>query len=145
MFTSARVLSWRKGTFYIAKQKSIRYNTDDTVMIYDFNGPLYLFVFNYFKDLIEKGGLKENDPLPSVRDVAVNFGINPNTVVKGYKELLDKGYIYSFERKGFFVKKTNDEKTNYLEEEIKKLLLLGYSKQDILDVVGKVKKNENWN
>ena len=109
-------------------------------MIYDFSGPLYLFVFDYFKNLIEKGALKENEPLPSVRDVAISFGINPNTVVKGYKELLDKGYIYSFERKGFFVRKTSNTKIDFLNDEIQKLILLGYSKEDIINAIEKVDK-----
>lgn len=55
---------------------------------------------------IEIGALKENDKLPSVRVLALELGINPNTVMKAYKELEEMGYIYTLNKKGVFIKGT---------------------------------------
>ena len=49
--------------------------------------PIYEQIKQRFKDLIVKGVLKENDKIPSVRELALNLAINPNTIQKAYKEL----------------------------------------------------------
>ncbi|MCI5773294.1 MAG: GntR family transcriptional regulator [Erysipelotrichaceae bacterium] len=53
---------------------------------------------------VEIGILKEDDKLPSVRILAMELGINPNTVMKAYKELEEMGYIYTLNKKGVFIK-----------------------------------------
>lgn len=100
--------------------------------------PIYLQIKNYFLDLISKGLLKNDDMLPSVRDVAISFNINPNTVVKGYQELIDEGYIISIPKKGYFVSiKNNNEinKNEILNDKLKELLSEGYSKNDIINAL----------
>ena len=47
--------------------------------------------------------LKENDKVPSVRELAAILTINPNTIQKAYKDLENEGYIYSQRAKGSFV------------------------------------------
>ena len=47
--------------------------------------------------------LLPNDKLPSVRSLATDIGVNPNTVSKAYQELENQGYIYSIKGKGCFI------------------------------------------
>ncbi len=99
--------------------------------------PIYLQIKNYFLDLINKGLLKIDDMLPSVREVAISFNINPNTVVKGYQELIDEGYIISIPKKGYFVsiKNINDNKNEMLVHKLQELLSNGFSKNDIINAL----------
>ena len=64
--------------------------------------PLYLQMEQQIIDLILLGCLKENDQLPSVRNLARELGINPNTIQRAYRELETEGYILSIAGKGSF-------------------------------------------
>lgn len=57
--------------------------------------PIYEQIKNGLKRLIVTGALKEGDKLPSVRSLATELAINPNTIQKAYNELENEGYIYS--------------------------------------------------
>ena len=62
------------------------------------------------KMYIDSSILKEDEKLPSVRELALSLSINPNTVAKAYGILEEEGYIYSLIKKGYFVsKKPNDD------------------------------------
>ena len=52
---------------------------------------------------IQIGILKPNDKLPSVRELSMDLGINPNTVQKAYQKLEEDGYIYILSKKGAFI------------------------------------------
>ena len=67
------------------------------------NNLLYLQKVDNFKKYIELGVYKYNDKLPSVRSVAVEMGINPNTIQRAYQILETEGYITTIEKKGVFV------------------------------------------
>ncbi len=54
-------------------------------------------------DLIARGVLRPDDQLPSVRSLARDLGINPNTVQKAYQELEAKGMIYQAAGRGSFI------------------------------------------
>lgn len=60
-------------------------------------------------EFISLGILMPNDKLPSVRSLANELGINPNTVAKAYAELELQGYIYTVQGKGCFVSTSNVE------------------------------------
>ncbi len=66
---------------------------------------LYEEVFEYLKNLIEKDVLNEDEKMPSKRRLAENFNVSPLTVEKAYAQLIDEGYVYSVEKKGYFVSK----------------------------------------
>jgi GntR family transcriptional regulator len=53
--------------------------------------------------MILDGVLKEGDPLPSVRNVAAEYRVNPLTVLKGYQELVDEGLVESKRGLGMFI------------------------------------------
>ena len=57
--------------------------------------PIYEQLYKKTIELIIKGVLKENDQLPSVRSLAKEIGVNPNTVAKAYQELERNKIIYS--------------------------------------------------
>ncbi len=65
--------------------------------------PLYLQMEQQMIDLILLGVLKENDQLPSVRNLARELGINPNTIQKAYQDMESRGIIYSVVGRGNFV------------------------------------------
>lgn len=65
--------------------------------------PLYEQIKEKFKELIVTGAIKEQEKIPSVRELASMLAINPNTIQRAYKELEEEGYIYSQRAKGSFV------------------------------------------
>lgn len=67
--------------------------------------PIYEQLYRRVTQLILKGVLKEQDKLPSVRSLAGDLGVNPNTVAKAYALLERDGIIYSLAGRGSFVAK----------------------------------------
>lgn len=65
--------------------------------------PLYEQIKEKMKFLIIGGILHDGDRIPSVRELAVDMTINPNTVARAYRELESEGFIYSQKAKGYFV------------------------------------------
>ncbi|MBK0347649.1 PLP-dependent aminotransferase family protein [Aerococcaceae bacterium zg-ZJ1578] len=65
--------------------------------------PLYIQVYLQLKQWIIDGTLPHHAPLPSKRQLAAENKISINTVMNAYEQLLTEGYIYSKERKGYFV------------------------------------------
>lgn len=65
--------------------------------------PLYEQVVDGFRTLIIAGVMARDDKLPSVRSLATQLAINPNTIQRAYRELEAQGYIYSMAGKGSFV------------------------------------------
>ena len=95
---------------------------------YQSNIPFYEQIAERFKTLILKGVLKPHTQLPSVRSLAVNLSINPNTIQKAYTMLEQQGYIYSAKGRGNFVAESNeliDEQKNSVLEQIERLLKYG--------------------
>lgn len=75
--------------------------------------PIYEQLYKKTLELAIKGVLKENTQLPSVRGLAKDLGVNPNTVSKAYQLLERDGIIYSVSGIGSFIAKIN---TNVLME-----------------------------
>lgn len=65
--------------------------------------PIYEQIYNKIVEFAVSGTLKENEQLPSVRNLAKDTGVNPNTVAKAYQELERKGVIYSVPGRGSFI------------------------------------------
>ena len=65
--------------------------------------PVYEQITDYFKKLILTGALKKESQMPSVRQMAAELSINPNTIQKAYAILESEGFIYSVKGKGNFV------------------------------------------
>ncbi len=65
--------------------------------------PIYEQVAEKFKALILKGVLEKDEQMPSVRSLAMELSINPNTIQKAYAELERQGYIYAVKGRGNFI------------------------------------------
>ena len=65
--------------------------------------PIYLQLENRISELVLLGELEKDQQLPSVRSLAKELGINPNTIQKAYQELEAKGVIYSVGGRGNFI------------------------------------------
>lgn len=65
--------------------------------------PMYEQVVDQMERLAVRGVLEADSKLPSVRQMAIELSLNPNTVQKAYSELLSRGVIYSVRGKGNFV------------------------------------------
>lgn len=102
--------------------------------------PIYEQLINGFKLQMMNGVLLPDDQLPSVRQLAQELTINPNTIQKAYRELEHLGYTYSVPGKGSFVNniqnEMNKERINMLTETLHKtvqeLLFLGLTKEEII-------------
>jgi GntR family transcriptional regulator len=65
--------------------------------------PIYRQLRDRVVAMILDGVLKEGDPLPSVRNVAAEYRVNPLTVLKGYQQLVDEGLVETKRGRGMFV------------------------------------------
>lgn len=93
---------------------------------------------------IKRGVLKPGDKLPSVRSLAQELSINPNTVMKAYQELEKNGYIYTLNKKGVFVAKNSIKKRDSAKKDaiamIQSLKNEGFSKEELSKLVIEVYK-----
>ena len=65
--------------------------------------PIYEQIVNRYKNMIARGVLQPEEKMPSVRTLAMELSINPNTIQRAYGELERQGYIYSVKGRGNFV------------------------------------------
>ena len=70
--------------------------------------PIYEQIKDGLRRMIVTGAMKQDEKLPSVRSLATQLSINPNTIQRAYNELEAEGYIYSVAGKGSFVSGTAD-------------------------------------
>ncbi|MBY8909683.1 GntR family transcriptional regulator [Salinicoccus roseus] len=105
--------------------------------------PIYEQLVDKVKQLIIQGVLKPDEKLPSVRSLAQELTINPNTIQKAYRELEREGYIYSLPGKGSFVgqvtEQENSRRINSLihdfEQVASELLYLGAPKGKLIKIL----------
>ena len=64
--------------------------------------PIYEQVRGNLRRLMVSGAIQEGEKLPSVRSLASNLAINPNTIQRAYESLETEGYVYSIPGKGSF-------------------------------------------
>lgn len=65
--------------------------------------PIYMQIVERLCDRIVEGGLQSGSRFPSVRDVAAEFGVNPNTVMRSFEFLQSNEIIYNQRGVGYFV------------------------------------------
>ena len=83
--------------------------------------PIYEQVVEKMKELILFGILETDSQLPSVRELAMDLSINPNTVQRAYAELERQGVIYCVKGRGNFVAGVTNLRKQHKEELIKQL------------------------
>ncbi len=109
--------------------------------------PIYEQLYRKTVELIIKGVLKENDQLPSVRALAKDLGVNPNTVAKAYQELERTKVIYSLSGRGSFVAKIREMeiRDTILEDfdtAVREALRAGVSVQELQERITEIGKTE---
>ena len=70
--------------------------------------PIYGQIKDGLRRLIVTGALEPDEKLPSVRSMAVELAINPNTIQRAYAELESEGFIYSVPGKGSFASRKQE-------------------------------------
>ncbi|TFD96268.1 MULTISPECIES: GntR family transcriptional regulator [Jeotgalibacillus] len=112
--------------------------------------PIYEQLMDQLKTLMIRDVLSQDEQLPSVRNLAQELTINPNTIQKAYRELEREGYIYSVPGKGSFVapfqNDANKERLEMLRQDLEKIvsefLFLGGSKEDLIDLIKQIEVAE---
>lgn len=101
--------------------------------------PIYEQIKDGLRKLVITNAFSENEKLPSVREMASRLAINPNTILKAYRELECEGYIYTVAGKGTFVrgrKEMLDSRQSELLEEfdeiVAELLFLSVEKENLI-------------
>lgn len=117
--------------------------------------PIYRQLRDRVVAMILDGMLKEGDPLPSVRNVATDYRVNPLTVLKGYQELVDEELIEKRRGLGFFVKDgartllLRGERQKFLADEWPRICetiqRLGLETEELLELAAKRKTSPKSN
>ncbi len=112
--------------------------------------PIYRQLRDRVVAMILEGVLGDGDALPSVRNVAAEYRLNPLTVLKGYQELVDEGLVEKKRGRGMFVNDgarkqlLKDERRRFIDKEWPKIAAtiqrLGLDETELLGSVGKSKK-----
>ncbi|MBO5520775.1 MAG: GntR family transcriptional regulator [Eubacterium sp.] len=115
--------------------------------------PIYSQLVERIKLGIVSGSLRPGERLPSVRDMAAEAGVNPNTMQRALQELERDGMVYAQRTAGRFV--TEDmrviehTKKQFAEEQIRSFLdamgKLGYRREEILSLLAEEKEEEHGN
>ncbi len=123
-----------------------------TVFIDNKSGaPIYEQIYAQLKAQIISGALEEDQPLPSIRDLAKDLRISVITTKRAYDELAAEGFIYTVAGKGSFVAPRNvellrEENLRQIESHLAEVSRLaaacGLNKGDILDMLDIMEGNE---
>ena len=92
--------------------------------------PIFIQLKEQIKDAIVGGVLKENEKMPSVRELSKELVVNPNTVSKAYRELESEGFLRKERGIGMFVTGSEEMGAAYKEtlfaERLKKIFFEAY-------------------
>lgn len=107
--------------------------------------PIFMQIFDYICDKVLRNEIKTDEQIPSVRELAVELEVNPNTVQRAIERLLQQEIIYSQRGKGNYLnagareviielrtKRLLNEKLPLLAEEMK---LLGFSIEQVIEAI----------
>jgi DNA-binding transcriptional regulator YhcF (GntR family) len=120
-------------------------------MDFDNGLPIYIQILNLLKIKMATGDIKEGDKLPSVRDMATELKVNPNTISRSYTELEKEDLIYTQRGMGTFVtediEKLKALKKKMATKKIHKFILemkeLGFTKEELSRDILELKMEED--
>ncbi|NME70883.1 GntR family transcriptional regulator [Flammeovirga aprica JL-4] len=108
------------------------------------NKAIYLQIMDLICEKVLKGTWGEGEKIPSVRQLAVELEVNPNTVARSYSSLQDDGIIFNKRGIGYFISEEaskmvqNVEKSAFMKDDVpaffKKIQLLGVSWKELSDL-----------
>lgn len=112
--------------------------------------PIYEQIKDGLRKLIVTGALQTDEKLPSVRALATQLSINPNTIQRAYNDLEAEGYIYSVPGKGSFAAGNTaaddarkKELLSQVREMVTELRYLGVSREELLALLAETEKEGN--
>lgn len=119
-------------------------------MDFDNNLPIYLQIVEQMKLDIISGKYKEGDKVPSVRELAAHYRVNPNTMQRAFAELENQHLVYTERTNGRFVTKDHEVIEAYrcdiAEEKVSAFLDymddLGICDEELLALLKKARKGE---
>ena len=101
--------------------------------------PIYEQIREGLRRLVITGAIAKDEKLPSVRELASELAINPNTMQRAYRELETEGYIYTVAGKGSFAAeqsdvngRRNEELLKEFDEIVRELLYLSGDKEALI-------------
>ena len=109
----------------------------------EFNEPkgIYLQIADQIRERILRGEWKAGQRIPSIRDLAVELGVNPNTVTRSYQKLLERELITNQRGRGYFVgeraadRALDEMRDEFMHDELPRIIrtmrLLGIGVDDI--------------
>ena len=117
----------------------------------DNNKPVYIQIVEQLKVKIISGEIELDSKLDSVRSLAAEAMVNPNTMQKALAELEREGFVYSKRTSGRFVTDNKEliekERKNLVKDNVKKtldtLINLGYTDDEILNLVEEILREDN--
>lgn len=120
-------------------------------MNWEFNDdmPIYLQIIDIIKAKIASGELKPKEKLKSVRELALEAGVNPNTMQKAMTELERQGIVYSQRTSGRFISESGEVMSNlkkelqqqYIEQFVENMKKLGIEPNETLNYLNDYLKN----
>ena len=101
--------------------------------------PIYEQIKDGLRRLVITGAIAKDEKLPSVRELASELAINPNTIQRAYRELESEGYIYTVSGKGSFAAeqadvagRRNETLLGEFDEIVRELLYLSEDKDALI-------------
>ena len=111
---------------------------------------IYLQIADQIRERILRGEWKTGERVPSIRELAVELGVNPNTVTKSYQKLLERALISNQRGRGYFVSENaaeralNEMKEEFMRDELPRIIgamrLLGIGMEEI---AGPLSRSDN--
>jgi GntR family transcriptional regulator len=109
--------------------------------------PIYEQIKEGLRKLVITGVIARDEKLPSVRELAAELVINPNTIQRAYRELEQEGYIYTISGKGSFAAeqsdvngRRNEELLQQFDEIVRELLYLSEDKESLIQRIEEISK-----
>ena len=109
--------------------------------------PIYEQIKEGLRRLVITGAVLKDEKLPSVRELAGELAINPNTIQRAYRELEAEGYIYTISGRGSFAAQQTDVNAGrnetllkQFDAIVKKLLFLAESKDTLIQRIEELAK-----
>ncbi len=118
--------------------------------VFDHDRPIYTQIIEQIKLFIASGEYSAGDKLPSVREMAQEAGVNPNTMQRAFAELESEGLVFANRTSGRFITEDTDMVQNLKDElasEAVKSFLdsmkrIGYSKEKTIELIKKSMKEK---
>ena len=120
-------------------------------MKFNDNLPIYIQIMNLIKKKFIIGELKEEEKLPSVRELSIELKVNPNTIQRSYQELEREDLVFTQRGMGTFV--TQDKNiiselksnmaSSIVEEFLRDMKSLGFNEREIKDLINENRGGKN--